>query len=77
MDAERWRRIEVLFHAAAALPPHARSKFVHAATTPDISLYADVTALLQADPSASAVLDRILAHAWLSYARSQNTSERG
>jgi hypothetical protein len=77
MDAERWRRIEVLFHAAAALPPAARPEFVHAATTPDISLYADVTTLLQADPGASAVLDHILARAWLSYARSQKGLESG
>jgi serine/threonine-protein kinase len=44
--AERWRRIEELFHTALDLEPHARPAFLQEACGPDIELRHEVESLL-------------------------------
>jgi tetratricopeptide (TPR) repeat protein len=51
MNAERWRRIEDLFHQAADLPPAQRSGFLDEACAGDDDLRRDVDALLAHDVS--------------------------
>jgi serine/threonine-protein kinase len=61
MDAERWERIQDLFHRAADLPP-AEQRALIDAECDDPSLAADVEALLQQDSGGASLLDRGIAH---------------
>src|SRR5262252_1662252 len=54
MDAERWRRIEALYHAADARPRDERTAFVRDACAGDEALARDVLALLDQHASAGA-----------------------
>ena len=47
--AERWARIEALFHAALSQPPEERALFLNDASGDDASLVAEVESLLHAD----------------------------
>ena len=46
MDADRWRRVEELYHAATALPPAERSRFLADRCPADAALRAEVESLL-------------------------------
>jgi serine/threonine-protein kinase len=61
MDAERWERVQRLFHEALERPPEARRSFLQAACGEEAALLADVLRLLQADAAAASPLDRDLA----------------
>jgi len=56
MDPERWRRIETLYHAAAARPAHDRAAFLAEACAGDERLRHEVEALLDAPPTANGIL---------------------
>lgn len=60
LEAERWRRIEALFHEAVELPREARAAFLDEECGDDSRLRALVVGLLEADDSAEAPLDRSL-----------------
>lgn len=49
MTPERWRRIDALFHAAAALPPEERARLLDAECAADDALRNEVENLLQDD----------------------------
>lgn len=57
MDAERWRRINELFHAALEHAPHSRAAFLDTACTGDAALRDEVESLLRLHTETS-VLDR-------------------
>lgn len=57
MDAERWRRINELFHAALKHAPHSRDAFLDGACAGDAPLREEVEALLRMHTETS-VLDR-------------------
>jgi eukaryotic-like serine/threonine-protein kinase len=57
MTAERWRQVEELYHAALALEPEQRSRFLVHATGSDEELRRDVESLLAQDVSREGVLD--------------------
>ncbi len=61
MDATRWTRVQDLFHDAAALPPPERAAFLARACGPDITLHADLVAMLAADAAGTTPLDRDVA----------------
>ncbi len=61
MDAERWARVQSLFHDAAILPPEDHRQFLEQNAGNDASLVADVLAMLRADRSGASLLDRGLA----------------
>lgn len=61
MDSERWRRIQTLFHDAAALPPGEQSAFLQTARGGDEELAAEVSAMLAADADGHSPLDQDLA----------------
>jgi len=56
MDAERWRRTESLYHAAAARPADERAAFLAAACGDDEGLRRDIEALLAAPATADGIL---------------------
>ncbi|MEO7084831.1 MAG: hypothetical protein ABI442_06970 [Gemmatimonadaceae bacterium] len=58
MDADRWERLQSIFHAAADLPSGEQRDFVENACADDPSLAADAFALLAADARGNALLDR-------------------
>jgi len=62
MDAERFRQIERLFHAAVALDPAARADFLAREAGNDPELRSAVTALLEAEAAEeeTGVVDRLL-----------------
>jgi predicted Ser/Thr protein kinase len=53
MNADRWRRVTELFHAALERPPEERDAFLVAACSGDAALLADVRALLDGHARAS------------------------
>ena len=57
MDAERWRRINELFHAALERAPHSRDAFLDGACTGDPAFREEVEALLRMHTETS-VVDR-------------------
>lgn len=59
MNAERWSRIERLFHQAESLPPPERDAFLQQACEGDTSLLAEVQALLTAGGATIGIHDRI------------------
>jgi serine/threonine-protein kinase len=58
MDAERWARIQSLFHDAIDLPAAARSTWLREACAGDTDLESEVLALLDADNRGAPILDR-------------------
>jgi serine/threonine-protein kinase len=58
MAADRWRRVEELFDAAAALPAGERAAFLSHACGADRGMRAEVESLLAADDKAAGFLDR-------------------
>jgi len=56
MDPVRWRRIEGLYHAAAARPPGERTAFLAEACAGDEGLRQEVEALLATPPTADGIL---------------------
>ncbi|HEX5437703.1 MAG TPA: serine/threonine-protein kinase, partial [Gemmatimonadaceae bacterium] len=61
MDAERWDRIQRLFHRALDQPAGERHAFVNAECGNDPALSADVLALLDEDARGGSLLDRDMA----------------
>ncbi len=62
-EAARWRRIQELFHAAAARPAGEREAFLREACGDDAALLARVRAMLAADEAEGTMLDAGLAAA--------------
>jgi eukaryotic-like serine/threonine-protein kinase len=72
-DAERWERIQALFHAALEMPEPEQASFVRGECGQDEELATDVLALLEEDARGGSLLDRDLArvaHEMLDSARS-------
>jgi serine/threonine-protein kinase len=61
MDAERWERMQVLFHAAVDLAPDQQRRYLEAECVDDPSLVSSTLALLAEDSRADSLLDRGLA----------------
>jgi serine/threonine-protein kinase len=61
MNAERWDRIQSLFHEAAALPESERRAFLKSSTSGDPGLVAEVLALLDEDSRGGSLIDRDIA----------------
>jgi len=61
MDAERWQRMQALFHQAAELPEANREPYLENACGEDRALMREVKALLEEDARGSSVLDRDVA----------------
>ena len=57
MTAERWGRIEELFHSAVALSPPEREEFLHDSCNGDDELRSQVESLLEGDANPRAILD--------------------
>jgi len=57
MKPKRWEQIDELFHAALAMEPAVRAKFLRAACNEDPALRSEVEALLAADRSAGNFLE--------------------
>jgi serine/threonine-protein kinase len=60
-DAERWRRLQELFHSTVVLPAGERDAFLRRECAGDRSLAEQVLAMLREDERAESVLDRDLA----------------
>jgi len=60
LDAERWRRIQELFHATLEQPEAERAAFLDASCGADARLRAEVQALLEADARDTSLLNRDL-----------------
>ena len=58
MDAERWRQIERLYHAALAQPPTERAAFLTESSAGDEQLRREVAQLLDAPPTAEGMFAR-------------------
>ena len=61
MDSGRWDRIQSVFHGAADLPKLQQRAFLESACAGDVSLMADVQALLDEDAKDSSLLNRNMA----------------
>jgi serine/threonine protein kinase/Tfp pilus assembly protein PilF len=61
MDSARWRRIQILFHDAADVPPAEQRAFLREACGDDEELILDVLAMLHHDASGHSLLDRDIA----------------
>lgn len=61
MDAERWRRLEVLFDQALACPDAERGSFVADACAGDEDLHRELAAMLDSAPTAGSSLCRAVA----------------
>jgi serine/threonine-protein kinase len=57
MKAERWQRVEQLYHAAMERPSHARAAFLKNACS-DEDLRREVESLIESDPAGKSVLDQ-------------------
>ena len=57
MDAERWRKVEALYHSALGREPGERADYLFAACQGDNKLQQEVESLLAQNVSASGVLD--------------------
>ena len=62
MDAQRWERIQALFHRAADLPAAEQATLLDQECQGEPELAAEVAALLREDASGSTLLDAGLAH---------------
>src|SRR5215831_8207804 len=62
MDAQRWDRVEELFHQAADLPRTDQQAFLDSACGGDESIRAEVAAMLEEDSRSASLLDRDLGH---------------
>jgi serine/threonine-protein kinase len=62
MDAERWARIQDVFHRAADMPAADRDAFLDAECGADDELREEVSALLDEDARGESLLDRDVAH---------------
>ncbi len=62
MDAERWARIQEVFHRAVELPPADRDAFLDAECGAGTALREEVSALLDEDARGESLLDRDVAH---------------
>ena len=60
MDADRWERLQRIFHAAVEVPAAERAAFVAAQCTGDAALAEDVLAMLEEDARGGSMLDREL-----------------
>src|SRR4051812_18316755 len=58
MSAERWRRIEELYRAAKARPPHECAVFLDEACAGDANLHQEVESLLEQPVSPDGLLER-------------------
>jgi eukaryotic-like serine/threonine-protein kinase len=63
VDAERWARVQALFHDASDLPAAEQRAFLEAACAGDAELVGQVEALLAADARGDGIIDRGVAHA--------------
>jgi eukaryotic-like serine/threonine-protein kinase len=61
MEAQRWQRIQAVFHEATARPTLERSSFLEQACAGDAELLAKVAGMLREDALGNCVLDRDLA----------------
>src|ERR1700723_1171171 len=61
MDSNRWDPIQSIFHGAADLPKSQQRAFLESACAGDVSLMADVQALLDEDAKDSSLLNRNMA----------------
>jgi serine/threonine protein kinase len=57
MTAERWSRVEELFHSAVALSPSERERFLHDSCHGDNDLRSHVESLLEGDANPRAILE--------------------
>ena len=57
IDAERWQRIESIYHAALEREPDQRSRFLAKACADDPNLRCEIESLLAEDPEAAGPLD--------------------
>jgi eukaryotic-like serine/threonine-protein kinase len=57
MTAERWSRVEELFHSAVALSPPERESYLHGACNGDDDLRSQVESLLDSDANPRAILE--------------------
>ncbi len=62
MDAERWARIQDVFHRAADMPAVERGAFLDAECGADGALREEVSALLDEDARGESLLDHDVAH---------------
>ncbi|MEO6444064.1 MAG: serine/threonine-protein kinase [Gemmatimonadaceae bacterium] len=62
MDAERWQRVQEIFHEAADLPREAQAALLSRACGADAVLRAEVEALLTGDENGATLVDRDVAH---------------
>jgi eukaryotic-like serine/threonine-protein kinase len=63
VDAERWARVQALFHGASDLPGAEQPAYLEATCAGDAELKEQVEALLTADARGNGILDRGVAHA--------------
>lgn len=63
MDADRWRKLEEVFHAAASLDPEARPAFVRRACHGERALGAEVERLLAAGDRAEGFVADVIREA--------------
>jgi eukaryotic-like serine/threonine-protein kinase len=63
VPADRWNRIEEIFHEAAELPPPEREAFLDRACADDDDLRRDVEALLTADSTGSSQIENAIVEA--------------
>jgi len=63
MDAERWRQLQEMVHAAGALPPERRATFLDSACADDLALRRDAESLIAADAHADSWLFRLVGRA--------------
>ena len=61
MDADRWQRVQHVFHEASALAPEARKAFVETAADGDAAFASQVMTMLDDDVRGDSLLDRGLA----------------
>src|SRR5687768_1158166 len=75
MDAERWARVQLLFHETVDRPESERQPFLEKESGGDDALVADVLALIAADSSTSSLLDQGVAHAAHTVLSSRHTDD--
>jgi uncharacterized tellurite resistance protein B-like protein len=63
MDAERWHRLEELFHSAVALPAAKRAGFVRRVSTDDPELAAELSGLLGATRVSDGFVEEVMRRA--------------
>jgi hypothetical protein len=63
MDAQRWHRLEELFHHATALPHAERAAFLDGVSTDDPDLAAELAGLLNATGMSEAFVEEVMRRA--------------